>query len=638
VANWVVLELSSKAEGEDPDLIRASIRHMMHGAEVFVPASVTEMGDDRVIKYLVDGYAFIRHDFPDEKYFRLEGSRYVQSVVTMSGRPHSRKVAFIDDGAIEKFQQLIKLQDDQGIEVGDVVMITSGIFKNIKATVIDEIEEMQSVQVAVHLRSKEDLVTLPRSFLRLVEKAPQPPYIEKGAAMGRWCELTIKLSEWDGNTSRIVSAHNRLGTLSRWLTKGFLLQTGLHFLVGSGLSTSAIEERLKDFERISAWVQQEEAARRALESVDRALNPAALIQKQQILSTLNRWWRVGNILAPPLVAVHTALPAGRLRSKYLEWRRVHSLLSRVSALDKAVAKIERELTRVGADLNIVVDGHNMVCRCATAPGLSELTDSQGRHTGGIVGTLNSLSALRKRFPGSTLWVVWDGSSNRRRKQYTSYKANRGDPKAVFEVEWLRSFLPTVGVKQAFNPNEEADDVIAALVKGALKDKDTIVVTTDRDLLQLVSENVSVLAPAMGAGKEKLYTPGVVREEYGVDPEKMPHLRALSGDHSDNIPGVNGCGLKTAAKYLGLYRTVEDLFKSNLAGLTKNQYTNLRASEKQVKLNVKLMTLLADVPITHVPACPDQSVATERLKDVDVKAERVVPPFFQRMEQQSLSFG
>jgi 5'-3' exonuclease/transcription antitermination factor NusG len=638
VANWVVLELSSKAEGEDPDLIRASIRHMMHGAEVFVPASVTELGEDRVIKYLVDGYAFVRHDFPDDKYFRLEGSRYVQNVVTLSGRPNSRKVAFIDDVAIDKFRGLIKLQDDQGIEVGDIVLITSGIFKNIKATVVDEIEEMQSVQVAVHLRSKEDLVTLPRSFLRLVEKAPQPPYIEKSAAMGRWCEVVIKLFEWSGDTSRIVSAYNRLGTLSGWFTRGFYLNTGLQFIGGSGLDTSRLEARLKDLERISAWSQRGKNLYRTLGAVGQDVNPALLIQKQQILSTLNRWWRVGNILAPSLVTVHTSLPVGRLRSKYLEWRRVHSLFSRVSALDKAVTKIERELTRVGADLNVVVDGHNMVCRCATAPGLSELTDSQGRHTGGIVGTLNALSSLRKRFPGSTLWVVWDGSSNRRRKQFTSYKANRGDPKGVFEIEWLRSFLPTVGVKQAFNPNEEADDVIAALVRGMLKDKDTIVVTTDRDLLQLVSENVSVLAPAMGAGKEKLYTPDVVREEYGVDPEKMPHLRALSGDTSDNIPGVNGCGLKTAAKYLGLYRTVEDLFKSNLAGLTKNQYTNLRASEKQVKLNVKLMTLLADVAISHVPACPDQSVATERLKDVDVKAERVVPPFFQRMEQQSLSFG
>src|SRR4051812_13044555 len=87
---WVVLELGSKADGEEPDLVKAAIRHTIKGAEVFIPASVTKMGDERVIQYLVEGYAFVRRDHPDAAYLRLEGSRYVQGVLRQTSGPNAR--------------------------------------------------------------------------------------------------------------------------------------------------------------------------------------------------------------------------------------------------------------------------------------------------------------------------------------------------------------------------------------------------------------------------------------------------------------------------------------------------------------------------------------------------------------------
>jgi transcription antitermination factor NusG len=187
---WVILELNQKADGEDPDLIRRSITYAIKGAEVFIPAAVTQQGEDRVVHYLIEGYAFIRHVHADNLYNRLENSKYVQSVVTKiarnaNGRP-VRELACISTKEVDRMRNQIRSETDQGIGVGDTVLITSGAYKQIQAIVIEDLPESDQVQVHVRLRSKDSIVGLPRSFLRLVQKAPRAPMSDRFALLKDW--------------------------------------------------------------------------------------------------------------------------------------------------------------------------------------------------------------------------------------------------------------------------------------------------------------------------------------------------------------------------------------------------------------------------------------------------------------------
>jgi len=193
--DWLVLELNSRGEGEDPDVIRRSIRGVVRQAEVFVPASVTEMGGDKVVRYLIEGYAFIRTD-PDRSpsvYKRLEGTKYVQSILVDAVR---KSFATISDAEVEAMRERILAEADQGIRVGDEVMILSGPYKDIMASVIEDISEEGQVQVYVRLRSKQAVLTLPRASLKVLRRASGSFFKERAGNIRRWIGYSRVLVSW----------------------------------------------------------------------------------------------------------------------------------------------------------------------------------------------------------------------------------------------------------------------------------------------------------------------------------------------------------------------------------------------------------------------------------------------------------
>jgi len=547
---WVVLELTPKAEGEDPDTIVSSIRHHIRDAEVFIPASVVQRGPIREFKYLVDGYAFVRHRHPDPHYSRLEDTKYVQTpLYHLTGNRREKKLATVTNAQIETLRAQITVEVDQGIEIGDAVIISSGPYKNIKATVREEIPEQDSVVVHIHLRSTDRLVTLPRAFLHLESKSPHMAYLDRARRVGAWIESVGRVARWPED------------------------------------KLDGLDGRAAALYRLDSWV-------------DRSVS-------------LYQWFN----------AFYAALDLSLLMSKYRTLQTMDALSSRL--------KSERDIPMEDAPgLNLIVDGTQLFIRCSEAPGLSALVDKQGRRTGGVVGFLRSLASYRKRFPQGSIYICWDGHSQRRKSMFAGYKGNRISRSEVpsFGWAWLREVLPMLGVHQAFNAEEEADDVMAALVRGRLGGATNLMITSDRDLLQVVGEFTHQLCPAMGGGKEKLYDPAGVEAEYGVPPTSMVQLRALSGDTSDHIPGVPGFGPKTAAKALKPYGTVRALFQSNLAGLSKSQAVNLRASEKQVLLNVELMSL-RDVPFTQIKPNTNQEAARTRIKELGMRPDSVLTAFF-----------
>jgi 5'-3' exonuclease/transcription antitermination factor NusG len=590
---WVVLELTTKAEGEDPDVIRASIRHHIRDAEVFIPASVVQQGGNRVYQYLVDGYAFIRNKHPSNLYRRLDDTKYVQNVLYVRVNK-DKKLATITADQVEKLRSQIKVEVDQGIEVGDTIVITSGPYKNISAIVKEDIQEQDSVLVHIKLRSTDRLITLPRGFLRLETKSPTIVYRDRFQSISDWTRSAHYLMAWTPRgLGRLPDASQKFFTLTAWLNR----------------SVSTYE---------------------LLRSYYATLDFVNVLSKATDYGLLHR----GATLRARMSSIHAlATSSLAMTARQLEFLYLTDVVGRVAG---AYSELKAMTERPEAPVNLIVDGTQLFIRCSEAPGLGSLTDSTGRPTGAIVGFLRSLGGYKKRFPKAVVYVCWDGSSQRRKNMYPEYKANRSSrsnpsqPGSLpFGWGWLREALPLLGVFQAFNHVEEADDVMASLVRGPLLGQPNVMITTDRDLLQLVTEFTHQLCPAVGAGKEKLYDLDLVKEEYGVKPPTLVHVRALSGDSSDNISGVPNFGLKTASKLISMHGSVGALLSSNLAGLTKSQVANLLASEKQVRLNVELLTL-CDVPYEQIESNPDQIEVEARLKALEIKPDPILAAFFPRI--------
>lgn len=621
MSEWVVLELSPKAENEDPEIVRSSIKHLLRDAEIFIPASIVQQGDDRLVKYLIDGYAFIKRAHPDERYFRLEGTKYIQTIVTTpSVGTKSRRLAVVQDADIDKFRRQIKVQEDQGIDVGDLVAITSGPYKNLKALVIEDIPEQDAVQVHVQLRSKDSLVTLPRAFLRLQEKAARPAYYDRLRTLRAQIDAILALAGWDDGPQLGPAFHE-------WVRLQRVIDVaGQVVALSTPLKRKELQEKGEEFARMSLWFEGIRERYVALGAMAFPLDSQPLAGMHQQLRRMTQWVKRTNSLAAIVFSLYSQIPSTELQAKYVEWLWLSDMNDRLLAVLNQIERTKLQMESGGVQ-NLIIDGHNLACRCAMAPGLGELKDRQDRPTGAIVGFLNVVASLKKRFPGVNIYVTWDGSSQRRRAMFDGYKDGRGTPRAAFETSWLQEHLPSFGVTQAWNPKEEADDAIATLVKGRLAGQSNVIFSNDRDLLQLVTSSTSVLIPAVGAGKERLFGPAEVEEEYGVSPALMTQLRALSGDTSDTIPGCPNCGLKTASKLVKLYGTVEKLLASNMAGLAKGLTANLRASEKQVRLNVTLMTLISDIALTIVEPDEDAKNAVLQLEGVDVKPDRLIAAFF-----------
>jgi 5'-3' exonuclease/transcription antitermination factor NusG len=597
---WVVLELSPRSEGEDPDVIRKALTHSLKGATVFIPVAVTQRGEDRVITYLMEGYAFVKLDRPPHEYFRLEGSKYVQTILALPGaNSRQRKLSTVTDDAVEQMREQIRLLVDQGISVGDLVRITSGPYRSMEARVVEEFPDQGLVQVHVTLRSKQSLVTLPRAFLTVVSRAPLSHVSNRLVALRNWAQAALPVIEWSASVDDILCAYTKYARLEEWRAKCAVLYDVL------SLDT---------------------AFPKPLWEADRKLKQATQV---------DRWDTRLQLLYSFIGFQQGSLPEEYLRilhGKVIDLLWVDNLLERIRLLWEDVEAVSRALAQKheGKDMvqNVIVDGHNLAFRCHFAPGMNTLVDAKGRPSGMILGFLRSLGSLKKRFPDATLYVTWDGSSKRRRSRFSEYKAQRNTPDLSDSIKVLREIIPFFGVRQAWNPDEEADDVIASLTRVDLVNQRNVLFSTDKDLLQLVTETTSLLVPAVGSRNEVLFDAATVVESVGVPPHRVVQLRAFYGDTSDNIPGVPRVPKKVLRALIQAHGSVDAVYQSGLTGLTKGQYERLRSAEPQVRINVDLMSLV-DVGVTLISPDVDPDSAAALLSERDIHPEALLQTFFSR---------
>ena len=251
-------------------------------------------------------------------------------------------------------------------------------------------------------------------------------------------------------------------------------------------------------------------------------------------------------------------------------------------------------------LLILMDGHAMVHRAWHAIRTPLHVGHTGEDVHGVYGFLNTfLREIADRRPTHCAIAFDMSGPTFRHEEYNEYKAQRppSPPELRAQFPHVRRIMEAFGVPIFERQGYEADDVIGTLCRLAEESGlDTVVLTGDTDELQLVSPNVRVLL-SYGAGGRTLYDVAAVRERYGgLGPEAVADLKALTGDTSDNIPGVPGVGNKTAIRLLTEYGSVEGIY-DHVDEITANRVReSLRENREQALRGKFLTTIARDVPI------------------------------------------
>lgn len=242
----------------------------------------------------------------------------------------------------------------------------------------------------------------------------------------------------------------------------------------------------------------------------------------------------------------------------------------------------------------IIDGSGFIFRAFHA--LPPLTRPDKTPVGAVYGFCNMLAKLYAEMHADHMVVVFDAArKNYRYALYPNYKANRGEtPEDLIpQFPLIREACQAFGVPQLEKNGYEADDIIATLVKQArLAQREVVVVSSDKDLMQLMGPGVSMYDQM----KNKYYSLEDVHKKFGVTPDKVVDIQALAGDSSDNIPGVAGIGPKTAAQLIEKFGSFEGLFE-NLHEISQpKRRASLEAEEGNARISRALVRLCADVPL------------------------------------------
>ena len=242
---------------------------------------------------------------------------------------------------------------------------------------------------------------------------------------------------------------------------------------------------------------------------------------------------------------------------------------------------------------ILVDGSSYLYRAYHA--LPPLTTSKNQPTGAIKGVISMIKKVLIDHPDSPLAVVFDAKGKTfRHDMYSEYKANRPPmpEDLVQQIEPIHRIISLMGIKLIMIPGVEADDVIGTLAEQARQKKlNTVISTGDKDMTQLVCDNVSVVNTMSG----ELLDENGVMNKFGVGPELITDYLALIGDKSDNVPGVDKVGPKTAVKWLNEYKNIEGI-KKNAESIGGKVGENLRSSIETLDLAHELVKIKTDVPL------------------------------------------
>jgi DNA polymerase-1 len=258
----------------------------------------------------------------------------------------------------------------------------------------------------------------------------------------------------------------------------------------------------------------------------------------------------------------------------------------------------------GAGRLLLLDGHSLAYRAFYALPAENFRTGTGQPTNAVYGFTSMLINLLRDEQPTHLAVAFDVSRKTlyRTEAFTDYKANRSETPDDFkgQVELIQQVLDALGIPWLAKERFEADDVIATLVAGAVAEGfEVSVCTGDRDVLQLVTDAVTVLYPRKGVSDLTRFTPQAVYEKYELTPEQYRDFAALRGDPSDNLPKIPGVGEKTAAKWVREFGSLASLV-DRVDEVKGKAGDALRTNLDNVLLNRQLTELVRDVPLDVAP--------------------------------------
>ncbi|WP_408899206.1 DNA polymerase I [Nocardioides sp. R1-1] len=280
---------------------------------------------------------------------------------------------------------------------------------------------------------------------------------------------------------------------------------------------------------------------------------------------------------------------------------------------------------------LLLDGHSLAYRAFFALPVENFSTATGQNTNAVYGFTSMLvNVLRDEQP-THVAVAFDVSRQTfRTEEYADYKAKRNKTPGEFssQLPLIERMLTSFAIPFLKVPGYEADDIIATLVTQALADEtsglEVLILTGDRDSLQLVTERSTVLYPMRGVSDLARMTPAAVEEKYGVPPHRYPELAAIVGEVSDNLPGVPGVGAGFAAKWINTYDGLDNVI-AQADKITGKKGEAFRAHLGDVIRNRRLNALVCDLDLgvsidDLVLGEWDRSAALELLDELEFRGE------------------
>ncbi|MEU0316210.1 DNA polymerase I [Nocardioides sp. NPDC006273] len=283
---------------------------------------------------------------------------------------------------------------------------------------------------------------------------------------------------------------------------------------------------------------------------------------------------------------------------------------------------------VTRDRLLLLDGHSLAYRAFFALPVENFSTVTGQHTNAVYGFTSMLvNVLRDETP-THVAVAFDLSRQTfRLEEYSEYKAKRNKTPDEFksQLPLIQRLLDVLNIRHLSLAGYEADDIIATLVTQGLEaGMEVLILTGDRDSLQLVTESSTVLYPMRGVSDLARMTPESVEAKYGVPPHRYPEIAALVGEDSDNLPGIPGVGPKTAAKWINTYDGLDNVI-THADQIKGKAGDNLRAHLGDVMRNRRLNALVRDLSLEIGPADLgrvewDRAAALELLDELEFRGE------------------
>ena len=267
---------------------------------------------------------------------------------------------------------------------------------------------------------------------------------------------------------------------------------------------------------------------------------------------------------------------------------------------------------------VLIDTYSLVFRAFHA--LPPMNTAAGAPTSALYGFCSLLlKVLREEKPRAVAFAVDAPVRTFRRERFEEYKAGRARAPSdlVLQLQRLPELYAAFGFPAFCVPGFEADDVLATLATRLhAEEKSVLIVSGDRDMLQLVNERARVWFAGARGKAATVFDPAAIQERFGLPADKLPSYAALVGDASDNLEGAPGIGPKTAAKLILEFGSVAELVRRIDSVEPEKVRESLRASAERLLLNEELTQLRADVPLEPGPlALPLSAESRERLREL-----------------------